>query len=258
MTKVQVDTVCPNCNTELSVDAEVDTSSIETVPNVRAGIKPISSIQVYRITSEDMAKFITKISKEFVPEAKVIVAPRYCEKKRTHKNEPHRSYASLRIAFSDNVINRNNDNGWFGKIGESDATCPVVKSLYEGVIQKYQYNRKDIDKWLSNYKNLEELEENLGMTENYINDIKMYAIPKLIPTNNKERWVIFSAAAENVIAHMLQDPATGKVPGTIQIQDIYPITKDVVEFIVYLHPKEIISKEDPTVRKILLGEEKRK
>ena len=37
------------------------------------------------------------------------VVPRYCERKRRRDSEPHRSYASLRIAFSDSVVEKNED-----------------------------------------------------------------------------------------------------------------------------------------------------
>jgi hypothetical protein len=56
----------------------------------------------------------------------------------------------------------------------------------------------------------------------------------------------------------LTDVNTGKVPGRIQINDIYPISKEIVEFVVYVHPAQMKTRENPHVRQILLGEEKPK
>lgn len=254
MAKVEIGTKCNDCGAELKLSVSPE----DIAPDVASGLKPVSSILMYRITSEDIKKFITDVSRKHVPGIKVEVVPRYCEKKRNKKNEPHRSYASLRIAFSDKAIEKT-DDGWYAKIGEGGSRVPVVESLMKNVINRYRYNRKDIDQWLSSYKNLEELEDTLGMTENFINDIKEYATPRGIPTNSDETWVIFSAAPENVIAHMLEDPNNHHKPiGRIQIQDVYPISKDVVEFLIYVYPSDLTMKEDPIVRKILLGEEKEK
>ena len=96
------------------------------------------------------------------------------------------------------------------------------------------------------------------MNEAYLNDLKMYATPQRILTTNNEPWIIFSAAAENVISDMLTDPTNNEPIGRIQIQDVYPISKDIVEFLIYIHPLEMKLKENPHVRQILLGEEKAK
>ena len=57
---------------------------------------------------------------------------------------------------------------------------------------------------------------------------------------------------------MLTNPATNTVDGRIEIHDVYQIDKDVVEYIIYLHPQEIEYKENAHVRQILLGKEKPK
>ena len=115
---------------------------------------------------------------------------------------------------------------------------------------------KDLEAWLKSYKNLEALEDALGMTEDFINDIREFAKPVRITTNNGEKWILFAAAAENVIADMLTDVVSGEVPGRIEIQQVYPLSKDIVEFIVYLHPAEMKYRDNPHVRQILIGEEK--
>ena len=225
---------------------------------MRSNIKPIGNITVYRISSEQIKQFITEKARQYVPDVRMTIVPRYCEKKRKNNNDPHRSYASLRIAFSENIIEKKQDLGWYGNIGETANNVKLQEGIMKGLINKYQYNRKEIEAWLKNYKTLEELEEGLGMTEAYIRDLHMYSVPQRIKANGDESWIIFAAAAENVIEDMLTDKNTGKVPGRIQIQDVYPISKDIVEFVIYVHPAQMKVRENPHVRQILLGEEKPK
>lgn len=258
MQQITLGTQCPHCQKELVVGTSVPTSPMELAPEVRGKINPVGSIFVYRITSEEIKQFIIQKASKFVPDVKVEVVPRYCEKKRRRDTDPHRSYASLRIAFSENIIEKKDDLGWYGKIGESTGNVRVVESLFKEIILRYQYQRKEIEGWMKSYKNLEELEDGLGMTEAYINDIRMYSTPQRVQTTNKESWIIFSAAAENVIQDMLTDSSTNKLSGRIQIQDVYPINKEIVEFVVYVNPAEMKLRENPHVRQILMGEEKPK
>jgi hypothetical protein len=44
----------------------------------------------------------------------------------------------------------------------------------------------------------------------------------------------------------------------MQIMDVHPISNNIVEFVVYIHPDEVLVKENPHVRQILIGEEKPK
>ena len=254
MSKVTVRTKCPNCGETLQCTAEVD--NVAAAPETRSKIQPIGTVSVYRISTEAIKAFITEKAKQYSPGVKLEVVPRYCEKKRRNEKEPRHSYASLRIAFSEDIVEQKNDEGWFGKIGESGDNLRFQQSIFENLIKKYEYNQKDLEAWLKSYKNLEALEEALGMTEDFINDIKAYAKPQRITTQNNEKWIVFSAAAENVIADMLTDVNTGEVPGRIEIQQVYPLTKDIVEFIVYLHPSEMKYRDNPHVRQILIGEEK--
>lgn len=247
---------CPKCSEKLMIKSSIPDNPVELAPDVRGELRPVGSIYVYKFSSEDIKQFIMKKASKFVPDVKVEVVPRYCEKKRRRETDPHHSYASLRIALSEHAVEKKDDLGWYGKIGESTSNVRVVESLFKQIIQRYQYNRKEVEKWLKSYKNLEELEEGLGMTEAYINDLRMYSIPRRVQTTDKESWIIFSAAAENVIRDMLTDVTTDKLPGKMLIQDVYPISKEVVEFVVYVNPSEIVTKENPHVRQILLGEEK--
>lgn len=249
---------CPNCAASIDAETEIPDDPKVMAPQIRGGVEPVGSMYVYRISSDQLKQFIVDKTKLLVPSAKVEVVPRYCERKKRSKNEPHRSYASLRIAFSEDIVEKKDDLGWYGKIGESGNGARVVKSMFEEIIRKYQYDRKEVEAWLKDYKALEVLEECFGMTENYISDLLNYVTPRRIVTNTKENWIFFSAAAENVIRDFLTSVEDNMPIGKIRIQDVYPISKDNVEFLVFVSPNEIEYSENPNVRKILLGEEKAK
>lgn len=251
---VNVNIECPHCRKDLVANVALD--PIQLAPKVRSGLKPVSSVMIYKITSADIKKFLVDKARKYVPDVKMEVVPRYCERKHQSKNEPHGSYASLRIAFSENVIQKNDDMGWYGKIGDTDH-IRIVHTLFEGFIRRYQYNKKDIDGWMSNYKSLEELEDTLGITEAYLSDLKAFATPRAIASNTGDTWVIFAAAPETVIQDMLTIEDSNVPSGRISIQDVSQISKDSVEFLVYVYPGDF-TKENTNVRRILLGEEKLK
>lgn len=254
MSEVAIKAICPKCSEELTVTADIP--GTEVVP-VRSRLEPVGSIQVYKITSEMMSDFIIAKAKKYCPTVNMTVVPRYTERK-ARKNEPHRAYASLRIAFSEEIVEKKEDLGFYGKLIESSTTPRIQPTIYQNMIRMYGYNPKEIDSWTHSYKNMEELEESLGITEAYLEDIKRYATPRMVEDNSKKKWIIFSADAANIIADMLTDTRTNEVCGRIQIQDVYQISKDIIEFIVYVHPKQMTLKENPHIRQILLGEEKPK
>ena len=246
-----VSAVCPSCSEELNLEIQLQ----DLFPNVRSKIKPVGNVLVYRISSEEIKQFILQKAKFYKPEAKVEVITKYCEKK---NSDPHRGYASLRIGFSDDVIEKKGQSGWYEKVGADSPNVRFIKDIFVGMIKKYQYSKKNLDDILGNYKNLEKVENQLGMTEAFIEDIKMYTTPRRVATNNNESWIIFSARAEKVIEDMLEDQETDMVNGKIEIHDVYPISKDTVEFIIYVHPQEMKSQENPNVRRIMMGEGKKK
>lgn len=251
---VTFETTCPHCGKELEVEADVSGASL--APTVHSKIQPVGNVLVYKISTDMMKAFITQKAKRYCPEVKVDMVPRFCEKKRRHKSEPHRAYASLRIAFSEHIIEKKDSLGWYGKIGESSENLRIQPSMFQNLFQMYRYDPRNIDAWLKSYKNLEELEDALGITEDYITELKQFAKPRRVFTDSKESWIIFSAAAENVIYDMLTDVNTQKIIGRMEIRDIYQISKDNVEFLVYVHPQEVQMSENPHVRQILTGEEK--
>lgn len=257
--QIELATTCPHCGNDLDLTADV---AVSAAPEVRSKAVPIGTIHEYRFTSEQIKEFVLEKARQYVPDVKMELVPRYCENKRRKPFEKHRGYASLRIAFSDAIIEKKDDMGWYGKIGEDNSNVHVVKSLFLNIIKKYAYNKDDINKWMHSYKTMDELEEAFGMTETYLNDLREYSSPKRIKTASKDSgtssWIIFAAAAENILEDMLTDVTTGEVAGRLEVADVYPVSKDVVEFLVYLHPKELKMVENPHVRQILLGEEKPK
>lgn len=253
MKEVKLMAECPNCDEKITLTTELDAKQL--APDLRCKeLKPVESVFIYRVTTDEIKSFIIQKVSKMVPDAKIEVVPIYCEKKKRKETEVHHSYAALKIAFSEHIVEKKEDLGWYGKIGESGNVPRVKKSLFTEIIKKYQYDSKELDKWMKNYKILEELEDGLGMTEPFINDIRKYCVPQRVPTGQNEDWIFFSAAPERVFQDMFTDPETNKVAGKIHIHDVYPISKDVVEFEIYLHPEVIDYKDNPHVRQILQGE----
>ena len=241
---------CPHCQEELNVEVPQE---LLGVPFVRSRIKPIGNIAVYRITSNEIKEFVTKKARFYRPEIQLEVSTHYCERK---KSNPHRSYAYLKIGFNSAGLEQKEDAGWFERVGEGGASPRILSDIFVGLVQKYKYNKEGLDDLLDNYKKMENLENAFGLTEGILKDIRMYATPRRTKAINGDSWVIFSARAEKVIEDMLENPDNDKVAGRIEIQDIYAISKDQVEFVVYVHPLEMRAQENPYVRKIMMGEAK--
>lgn len=246
--------VCPKCKQKF----DMVISNKDLYPLVRSKIEPIGDILVYRISTDEMRAFLIKKSKFFKErydqDIKIELSSRYCEVK---DSSPHRSYGSLRIALSEGAVAGNNSD-WYTKIGEDERKIMFTKEVFVGLVKKYQYDRKGLDDLLSNYKQLEDIENKLGATETFIEDIRYYTPPRRIKSNDGKSWIIFAARAENVIRNMLEDPNTGTVKGDIEIHDVYRISKDVLEFIVYVHQNKMKTEENPYVRQILMGDIKPK
>lgn len=249
--KVRIKTTCTNCQSP--GECIVDLEPIQLAPVTRCNIPPVANVFEYRITSDQIERFLIDKAREFKIDVKIKVAPRYTESKRRKKGD-HGAYASLRIAFSEGVIERGADNGWFGKIGDN-GNIRVIPSIFKEFINKYKYDRDDLKKIKNNYKLLEELEEGLGINESYLENLIEFANPRVINSTNDEPWVFIAAAAEKVIADMLTVAETNQMPGRIEIRDVVQISKESVMYIVNVHPGREV-KEDPSVRRILLGEEK--
>ena len=221
----------------------------------RAGIEPKGLIQVFTITSEQIKAFIKAKAKYYVPDAIVQTIITFSGskvegKKGKNKILPGKSYTSARISFSDHVISaEDREQSWYDRLGEQ-SNVHFVKDIYYNMIKKYQYDRKEIDEILNNYKKMSELEDMFNIDESFLNDIKMYITPKKINIDSNNSCIIFSARPELIIEDMLTDPSTGKVNGTIEIKDVYP-NKDVVHFVIYLHQAEVKAAVNPFVKELV-------
>lgn len=246
---------CPSCHDQFPVLIPGGSTTASSIPVVRSKVKPLGQIHVYRITSEEIKQFLLQKARYYNPDIKIELGVKYCEKK---NSEPHRAYAALTIAFSDDIIDRKADMGWYEKMGESETNVRIVNTeeqpIYGEFIKQYQYNRKELDDLLDDYRQLEKLEDKTGVTESFLEDIRMYTSPRRIATTAKESWIFFSARPEKIIEDMLQDPKTDKVIGRIHIPEVFQINKDVVQFVVYVHPGEMATSENPLVRQLLTGQ----
>ena len=251
---VKVNTKCPSCN-HVHQDS-VPIEPIQLAPVNRSNLKPMSNIFEYHITSDQIKRYLIDKAKKYATEVRMEVVPRFIERKRKENSDRHAAYASLRIAFSENVIEKNEENGWFGKIGESENPR-IIKSIFQNFIARFNYDRESLKKIRDSYKLMENLEDTLGITEEYLDDLIMFSVPRLQTATNGVRWVFFAASAEKVLMDMLTIAETGEAPGRIEIKDTIQISKDSVEYVVHVHSNKVVT-EDPSVRRILLGEEKAK
>ena len=255
MGEVKVNVQCPQCGSDLNADVDIDPRSL--APSLRGEVDPSGFKFEYRITTKHIERFLRMKANKYAPDSKIELTSRYCEKKRHNTNERHKSYSSLRIAFSHHVLeNSNNDNNYFYKIGNNGDNIRLKKDIMSGFIDKFKYDIKEINGWLDSYKKLEELEESFGMTEPFINSIKEFAFPKGITDNKGRLWILFSAAPENVIADMFIDQKTGRIAGEVTIEDTRLINQDLIEYIVSLDPNKRIVQENSHIRQILAGEDK--
>lgn len=254
--EITVKSNCPHCGK--SITTAYDLPENMAPPSVRSKLDPVGTMHVYRISSEQIKEYLTEKVREIVPSTKLDLAPRYTEKKRRSKSDQVHSYASLNIALSDDVIQNGSDNSWFGSIGQDSSSVRVMDDMYKNIIKKYRFDPKDVREWLKDYKIMEDLEENFGMDESFIQELKKFSNPQRVATVDKKSWVVFAAAPEYIIGDMLTDPSTGKIPGRMRINRTYLISKTMVEYIVYLDPTDMDLQEDPRVRQILMGEEKLK
>lgn len=259
MSKVQLQTSCPNCGEELLVSADV--SNDQSAPNLRSGLQPDSVIHKYTFSSEVVKKYLIKKAQKAVPGVKMEIVPIYTELKKQKKFQPHKSYASFRIAFSEDAIANDVDDSWYMKIGSDSSNVKYENSKLGPFIKKFAYNPQSLNEWSKSYKTLEDLEDAFGITEQYLNDIKLYARPTRISDGDKtNKWIIFSAAAENIIRDMFTDPVTQCPAGDIKINDVRRISKEIVEFEVYLNPNQVTENYQNTamVRSIMMGDTKPK
>lgn len=251
---VRVNTKCSKCKHAEQVT--VDIEPLQLAPVNRSNLKPVSNIFEYRITSNDIIRYLKDKARKYSPEVKIEIAPRFIEKRRKNKDDKHASYAYLQTAFSENAISKHDENGWYGKIGESDDV-DLITSIMKNFINRFKYNREALKKLKNDYKEFERFESSFGWNEGYLDDMIMFSNPRVVKTVNDERWVMFATCAELVIMEMLTIAEDGQLPGTVSIIDTIQISKDMVEYLVQVHSGKTIY-EDSAVRRMLFGEEKPK
>lgn len=255
-------TKCPNCKTQMPFRIGIDTQDIRMyAPTIRAGANysPDGLIFVYKITSNHIRDFLIEKTHEYVSDAKVVSVPIYCENKRKRQDGHHNSYSTIRVAFSKEVsLNPRDRDDWFVNIGTGDGRVQVNRDLFNHVMSPYKYDQRFYNDPLKDYDKMSELEDHHGITEKFLKDLKMYAIPRWVKAAGGEEWIFFSAAPEFIIVDMLTDVTTGKPIGKIVVEDEYLINKDTVEYLVYVHVNEFERKISEHVRAIMLGEEKAK
>ena len=250
---------CPHCKKDFVSELEVDPNTVDMSPNIACpGLKPIGNICVYRISSDIIAKYLLDKTRKMVPNAKLEVVPRYIEKKRRRAHEPRRSYAALLIGMSDDVVEDAGDNSWVASIGRDTTNVRIIKEMFNAIVGRFRFDPKKVASWMKDYEVKEHLEEQFGITDDYIGELKKYSVPQRFTGGDKKGWIMFAAAPEKIIQDMLTDPDTGRVPGKLSIVDTIPVSSGVVEYVVYLNPKDLDLSEKDNVRKIMEGELKGK
>ena len=213
----------------------------------RMNLKPKAIIKVFTISSEMIKTFIQTKAKFYVPDVATSVSIFCSSSKRG--NEKKR-YASARISFSDAVTTaRNEDKTWFDDLGNS-SNVHFVDNIYTSIVRRYMYDKNELNNIKKNYKKMSHFEDDLGISEEYIDNIKMYATPKRIETNSRNSIIVFSARIEPIIEDILSDPETGKLDGTIEIVEVYE-NRDVVYFNVYVHPPKHRNEINPYVKELV-------
>ena len=241
---------CPECNHEFTIRAN-------TTPETSSKVTPIGKILVYRITSEEISQFLIQKARLYNPEIRTVAHVKYCERKKA-KNEEKRAYASMMIAFTEQALDKAGNITWYERIGQSSMGLKFIDGIQAEFINRYSYDKDALNAIMDNYKSLEELENQRGINEVFLNDIRNYAKPqRVVAPTTKENWILFACRIDKIIEDMLSDPVTDKAPGRIRINHVNQINKDVVEFIVYVTPEEVKMEEDPYVRDLMIGKSKK-
>lgn len=255
MVEINVPINCPKCGKETLAGIKADPRIF--APKIRGDKMPDSVPYRYHVTSEDIKEFILKTARTYVPEVEMDIFTRYHEKKiRKGSNEPHRSYAFFKMAFSYHVI-KDYNNGWFQQLGQAGNNVQICDSMMKGLIDRWKYDIKDINKILKSYENMEQLEDTFGITDEFIIDLKEFAVPKGVRVKGgKDIWVFFSASPEAILHDYFTDKTTNKVAGKLSIKQPTMISKDIIDYEVTLDPYIAESAINPHVRQILAKEEK--
>ena len=245
----------------------------------RADINMASSINVYRITSDDIRIFLNQKAKQYVPAARVEILVEYCERK---KSNPRRSYAALVVGLSSNMMERHGETDTLRRMIETESDHRLLDDIFTNLVKRYQYDRENLQKILESYKLLDEFQLSFGMNEEFIKQLIYWTTPRRQELDKtKEVWTLFGARPDAIIYDMLEElniyepiqmeesklnkmskEDREKLPtsahtmilprkGRMEIVQVTPITKGSVEFMIYLHSDDIQVNDNPDLRKLL-------
>ena len=213
----------------------------------RMNLKPKATIKVFTISSEMIKTFIQQKAKFYVPDAATSVSIFCSDSKRGNDKK---RYASARITFTDAVTTaKTEDKTWFDNIG-GNGNVHFIDQVYVNIVKRYMYDKTEINNIRRNYKKMSHFEDDLGITEEFLDNIRMYATPKRIDTGSRNSLIVFSARVEPIIEDILSDPETGKLDGSIEIKEVYE-NREVVYFTIYVHPKMHKNEINPYVKELV-------
>ena len=226
--------------------------SRENLPDVIRcrNLKPIAKIQVYSISSEQMREYVIRKIHHFFPGIPVNLVFMFTKPKKSERGP--KGFASARLLVGDQVLDpAQRARTYYDRLGDP-GKLQFLPNFQYNVIEKYKYNREQINSLLNNYKEMSKAEDIFGFDEKFLNDIRAYIIPKKLEVNQNLNAVILSVMPENIIQDMLTNIRSGRVNGKIEIKEIY-MNKDVIHFIVYLHPEDLKSQQNSLVGLFLDG-----
>lgn len=252
VTKVQ----CTKCQHQFNIKLPVPTGM--NIPVVAGKVNPAYEIMVYRITTNDVNRYIGDVVRSVEPDAQVLIYPRFSEKKqKKNSGGPRPAYVYLLIGMNEKVIDqRANANGFYGTLGWN-RSVRVKSRLWFEFISRWLYDPEWIRKAMGSYNRMDEYEEKFGLTEAALKDISFYAAPRAVyPDGSKTPWVLTAIDPYLVIQDMLCEAGTKKVPGEIMITDVNQVSENMIEWTVHVSPFKNEAEINPHVMQILRGEEK--
>lgn len=226
--------------------------SRENLPDVIRcrNLKPIAKIQVYSISSDQMREYVIRKIHHFFPGIPANLVFMFTKPKKSERGP--KGFASARLLVADTVLDPSQRaRTYYDRLGDP-GKLQFLPNFQYNVIEKYKYNREQINSLLNNYKEMSKAEDIFGIDEKFLNDIRSYIVPKKLEVNTNLNAIVMSVMPENIIQDMLTNIRSGKVNGKIEIKEIY-MNKDVIHFIVYIHPEDLKSQQNPLVSLFLDG-----
>lgn len=202
----------------------------------RAKRSPDSIIEEYRITTEEIERFIAAKAFHYKEGLKIKLAPELWERKGNQGNG--RKYAMLKLTLSDAALEQfGQETSIVRQMIAENSNVRFVTEVWEAIIKKYSFNRQQLESIRKSYKTMDRLEDTLGINEDNLKRLIAFSQPRMVNVGN-EKWIILAIRPEAVIEDMLSDINSGKINGQIEIVNITSITKDNVEYQIHLHTGE--------------------